>query len=245
VDDPQPIDSFDIEALSQAEAKHGSLALGASNGIDSIYPASRFKQKVSARDSFVKLTGYYLFEGNLQDSIYLESKVTSDGKAFTTGAQKVYATTSFQFDTVDQYTKFTITYNYQQRPDQDSIYLEMAYHSRVGDPSVADSSSTLRLRLDSFAVNTTTATGGIENQEQPSQLSIRPNPASQSIKVRTSSSLTGSTIELYNSTGKRVQTYQQLRGRELQISVEELPSGLYFLKLNKANTVTTRKVFIR
>ena len=69
-----------------------------------------------------------------------------------------------------------------------------------------------------------------------------PNPGNNTINIKSDKSISG--IEIFNNQGQLIKTVNTLN-KELNISVHELPSGLYFIKTDLTNGDTCTKKLIK
>ena len=73
-------------------------------------------------------------------------------------------------------------------------------------------------------------------------ISLYPNPAQDVLHVQSSALKKGSTIEVYNSSGKLVQSVLVNSEDHLEIDIAKLKSGLYFLKADRAGIEVCERV---
>lgn len=86
----------------------------------------------------------------------------------------------------------------------------------------------------------------IENTLE-SQISIFPNPATENLSIQFES-LTGMTnVELYNVQGALIsnKSNADMSSGSIALNVAEIPSGVYFIKMQIEDTVVTKKVVIQ
>ncbi len=83
----------------------------------------------------------------------------------------------------------------------------------------------------------------VENLINQNDISIYPNPAQQNITVTFGEKTPGS-IELLNAQGQSVQKINKLSGKQQVISLINLPSGVYYLKVNGENSIT-KKIIVK
>lgn len=74
-----------------------------------------------------------------------------------------------------------------------------------------------------------------------------PNPATENVKISCqSASSIPVLINIYNNTGSCVRSYRfsnnQTEHQEFDINISDLPSGIYFLRLQIGNEVVTEKL---
>lgn len=94
--------------------------------------------------------------------------------------------------------------------------------------------------VDSTTLAVTTDDLGLAQPEP--KLAIYPNPANNHVMI--SGLLGDSKIELYNILGERVLTLQSTGSQEA-ISVSQLPTGTYFVKIVQNNTQITKKLVVK
>jgi len=88
-----------------------------------------------------------------------------------------------------------------------------------------------------------TSTGEIEAETVDIQ--IYPNPATDNITV-VLDGMNYSSIELYNAMGEKVKSLNQSNEKNLiSFSVSDLPSGIYFLRMENESNQITRKISIK
>jgi hypothetical protein len=86
--------------------------------------------------------------------------------------------------------------------------------------------------------------GNIENQSKD-YLSIYPNPFNSSTTIQTIGTLNNAHLTLYNSYGQIVKQQTHLSGGTISISREELPSGIYYIRLTADNkNIAAEKLII-
>ena len=79
----------------------------------------------------------------------------------------------------------------------------------------------------------------VNNIKNDNQFTVYPNPAEKTIYIKTSEFL-GSNIEIMNVDGKLLQQIN-LKSGVSQIPIDDLPSGIYFVKLRTLEDVFVRK----
>ncbi|MPM59689.1 hypothetical protein SDC9_106535 [bioreactor metagenome] len=79
------------------------------------------------------------------------------------------------------------------------------------------------------------------NDEENIKISISPNPATDFVSITTDE--TPSQISILNITGQVVQTINPVSA-QTNIATNQLPSGVYFVKVNSNNRIITRKFII-
>ncbi len=78
--------------------------------------------------------------------------------------------------------------------------------------------------------------------ENETILRLHPNPTSNKIQITFEKSVNVDTIELYNINGKLV---RQFNSNERTFDVQQLKSGIYFLKVESKEGLFTKKVIIQ
>lgn len=84
-------------------------------------------------------------------------------------------------------------------------------------------------------------TNGTENQNTVEDVTVYPNPVTSLLNVKVSEVHIGATLELYNSLGMKVQS-QALTSTSEVMSLDRLPTGMYFLNINNGNEITVKKI---
>ncbi|HEX9151639.1 MAG TPA: T9SS type A sorting domain-containing protein, partial [Flavobacterium sp.] len=72
-------------------------------------------------------------------------------------------------------------------------------------------------------------------------VTVYPNPVTTLLNIKVSEVHSGATLELYNSLGMKVQS-QALTSTLEVMSLDRLPSGLYFLYITNGNETTVKKI---
>jgi hypothetical protein len=94
--------------------------------------------------------------------------------------------------------------------------------------------------LDSYASGTTL---GTEDSfvDNTNAISVYPNPVVSVLNVKVDEVYDGATLVLYNSLGEILQSQDLINTLEV-MSLERLPSGVYFLRIANGNTYTVKKI---
>lgn len=82
------------------------------------------------------------------------------------------------------------------------------------------------------------------NEVLESTTMVFPNPAQDHVTIITDGMFTISGIEVFNTTGAMVSYEANVNATNNQISVSELPTGLYLIRILTENGTVTRKVFV-
>ncbi len=83
---------------------------------------------------------------------------------------------------------------------------------------------------------------GLQEQFSSPEIKIYPNPATNFITVE--SEFNNGEIDFYNALGQRA-LHEVLNEKKQQISVAHLPAGIYYISINHADFVTSKKVVIQ
>jgi hypothetical protein len=76
------------------------------------------------------------------------------------------------------------------------------------------------------------------------QISIFPNPFSTETTLRTNKALKNATLTIDNCFGQTVKQLKHISGESVTFSRDNLPNGMYVLRLKDGNEVYTRKLII-
>ena len=66
-----------------------------------------------------------------------------------------------------------------------------------------------------------------------------PNPFSKETTIQSDKMLKNATLFIYNAIGDQVRQMKNISGRSIILNRDNLPSGLYFIKLSEENTIST------
>ncbi|PJJ08402.1 putative secreted protein (Por secretion system target) [Flavobacterium sp. 1] len=84
-------------------------------------------------------------------------------------------------------------------------------------------------------------TSNTENQNTAKDVTVYPNPVTSLLNVKVSEVRSGATLELYNSLGMKLQS-QTLTSTLEVVSLDKLPTGMYFLNIKNGNEITVKKI---
>jgi photosystem II stability/assembly factor-like uncharacterized protein len=86
----------------------------------------------------------------------------------------------------------------------------------------------------------------LEQENKKSDISLYPNPAKDEVFMKWKTDFKPSTVKLMDINGKVIQETKWSKNEEINISLESVPSGMYFVKIifNEKNQIT-RKLIIR
>ncbi len=78
------------------------------------------------------------------------------------------------------------------------------------------------------------------NEILPSlSLTLSPNPAKYFVRISWAGGLSNNTVELYDVSGRKVQSYYGLQGNSFILERASLDNGIYFVRLSNENTLTS------
>ncbi|MEZ4805207.1 MAG: PKD domain-containing protein [Bacteroidia bacterium] len=97
---------------------------------------------------------------------------------------------------------------------------------------------------DTSTQTVTINTSEVEHVKSKSLILVYPNPVISELEIKTPSGYFDLQVQLYNSNGSLIETYDIKDKQNMKLNLEYLPGGLYLLKLsnNKDNTHTTYKL---
>lgn len=76
--------------------------------------------------------------------------------------------------------------------------------------------------------------------------SVFPNPATSSITIQSARELHNASLSLYNASGQLLRQVQGISGQGVSISREELPNGLYLIRLSEDHqTIAVQSIVFR
>jgi hypothetical protein len=85
----------------------------------------------------------------------------------------------------------------------------------------------------------------VDEQVNKYGFSVVPNPFTSSASIRVMDNLKNATLTVFNAGGQAVRQIENLSGQTLSFSRDNLPGGLYFMRLTEANqTIATGKVIM-
>ncbi len=98
----------------------------------------------------------------------------------------------------------------------------------------------------SYKLNLNDVLLGTEETAFNAEVVLHPNPASEYVKIALPETSVNTTIAIYDQLGRQVlqQHFSETRG-ELQIAVDAIPQGVYFVKVKQGNKQTTKKLLVR
>ena len=85
----------------------------------------------------------------------------------------------------------------------------------------------------------------IEGLESKKGISIYPNPFNYSVTIQLSSTINNGELNIFNLYGQTTKTINNISGDKIIINRDNLPSGLYFIRLTEENkTIAADKLVI-
>jgi hypothetical protein len=84
---------------------------------------------------------------------------------------------------------------------------------------------------------------GISELEQQTLWSVYPNPANDKFTIQLDELKAQGKIEIFDLTGKLIY-FQNINGKNTEINTKEFSAGIYFIKINQKDLITTKKVII-
>jgi len=86
---------------------------------------------------------------------------------------------------------------------------------------------------------------GIVDKPLEVNISVRPNPFSASVIIKTSIELNDATLQVYNASGQKIKQIDAISGWEIQFFRKDLPAGIYFIRLTQnSQLIATGKMVI-
>ena len=84
-----------------------------------------------------------------------------------------------------------------------------------------------------------------EHSANENQISITPNPFSLATTIQTNKNLINATLTIFDSFGKQVKQIKSLTGQKIILQRDNLPNGLYFIRLSQdSKIIETNKLII-
>ena len=105
----------------------------------------------------------------------------------------------------------------------------------VDDPTY--STNNWSSSVDTWTTFTSSCSLGVEDNELANSINLYPNPSDNFVTINSDKSI--QKIEVYNITGKLV---KRLTNFENKISINNLSSGIYFLKFSSDNATAVKKI---
>jgi len=84
---------------------------------------------------------------------------------------------------------------------------------------------------------------GISELEQQTMWNVYPNPATDKFTIQLDELKAQGKIEIFDLTGKLIYT-QNINGKSTEINAKDFGAGIYFIKINQKEFITTKKIII-
>jgi len=108
--------------------------------------------------------------------------------------------------------------------------------SIIWSTDITDNQSTVKAKDRSFLTGQGTQNMGVKSPDEVHTFTIIPNPASGNFVTIACSSLEHiRTVKIYDILGKEVYGNDVLRPEKFQIPIQDLPEGIYYLKINTSD----------
>ena len=89
------------------------------------------------------------------------------------------------------------------------------------------------------------STTGINENNMRNYISVYPNPFNSSTTIQFNSTINNGELNIFNLYGQKIKTINNITGNKIKIDRDNLPSGIYFIRLTQDNkTITTDKLII-
>jgi hypothetical protein len=196
-----------------------------------------YRDSLSYRPQY--LQGYFKYiTGGVNGLSQGTAKITLT--RFNGTSNDTIATGTYQFDSTASFSPFQINLNYISllNPDSIDIYI-ISSNNNCGSDMICN-----LLYLDNLTLSNSPL--GIENLNLSDGIvSVYPNPFSTQTILQTDKILKDATLIVYNSFGLLVKRIKNISGQTIIFHRDNLPSGLYFIRLTQDNKVmTTDKLII-
>lgn len=98
-----------------------------------------------------------------------------------------------------------------------------------------DNSGTVKIRIGTFSPSTT----GISETILKNSFTVYPNPFSSKVTLQTDNIIYNATITVNNINGQVVKEIRNFSGQTVVLSRDNLPNGLYFVRVTEENKIIT------
>lgn len=85
---------------------------------------------------------------------------------------------------------------------------------------------------------------GIPEISTQTFISVFPNPVISTTSIRTTGHLNNASLTIFNTFGQKVNQVDHLSGQSHTVSLDHLPSGLYFIRLSEENNIIAEEKLI-
>ncbi|MEI6456560.1 MAG: C39 family peptidase [bacterium] len=96
-----------------------------------------------------------------------------------------------------------------------------------------------------YGTNRITSNVGIDEPVNKDALSFHPNPFCSVTTLQTGTILKDACLAVYNSQGQQVRQVKSVTGKTVDFDRDNLPAGIYLIRLTQGNTYYTGRVVIR
>ena len=257
-------------AISQefsAKLDHLKIAPGNSDIMYAAHENQLYKTETGS-GNWNRVTG---FSGNV-NSIAIHPRDPNKVAIATTSSQKVYVTenggqnwTPYRFN-LPNFAALALCW---QNDDFDGLYVGMNYGvffiDNTREEWVAFTNQLPNVIINELEINEKEerlyagtygrglwsspivgATSSVENPEFVTSLEVYPNPAQSQITVAMDKPHpAGSTLRLYNASGQPVRHYEGIRSSQLQIGLNALSPGTYYLQVINPEGMIVKKLIIQ
>jgi hypothetical protein len=177
------------------------------------------------------LQGYFKYiTGGLNGLSHATAKVTLT--RFNGTSNDTIAKGTYTFNSSTSFTPFQLNLNYISllNPDSINIYIISA-NKNCGHDMICN-----LLYIDNLTL--TNSPLGIKNFEPIKDIiKVYPNPFSSQTTLHTSKMFKNATLTVYNSIGLEIKQIKNIYGQTITLHRDNLPSGLYFIRLTQDNKV--------
>jgi hypothetical protein len=174
------------------------------------------------------LTGYYKFLPQNGDTMNINVVLFKSGAIVAGGTLKGTAT-------VSNWTSFNVPISSYTTADSAFIFLASC-NSNGGAPIPHGNSA---LYVDNLNFDNLITTG-ISDLRKSDEFSVFPNPFSAQTTLQTDNLFKDATLTVYNSFGQTVKQLGNISGQTIIFHRDNLPNGVYFIRLTQDNQVITR-----
>jgi len=130
-------------------------------------------------------------------------------------------------------------------PSHDTVQNANTTYPAVGFYTVCLTVTTTHGCTDSVCHTINVLAMSVNNKEIESSITISPNPFSSQTTLQTDKNLKDATLIVYNLYGQKVKEIKNISGQSIALHRDNLPSGLYFIRLSEGNKIfATEKLII-
>ena len=197
--------------------------------------------------NYTRLTGYYQFSNSLEDVLWALVQLTDSQDMYVGIGEAEFGETS------DGYEQFAVELDYTGGSGEPAAHAIIVITITPSSESELDSLSVgSYFLIDDLAFESVSSIsdGGFEKSPRTYQLAQNfPNPFNPSTTISFSIPQTGKVLlSVFNSIGQEVETLidDEMTSGDHQVSFNaiDLPSGIYFYKLETGNFVDVKKMIL-